>query len=195
MVQALCLIIQMHSELVDVVTLSLSKKINMFKLRYIGDPILRRETKKVENFDSSLSEFIKNMVKTMHKEEGIGLAAPQIGHSEKILVVDISGIEGEEFNVPVSFINPEVKKSWGESLVEEGCLSIPEIREDVSRPYGITLKYQDVIGKEFTEDFDGWMARVLQHEIDHLDGKLFLDYISPIKRKLLQEQDLIPEKY
>lgn len=167
----------------------------MFKLRFIGDPILRRETKKVETFGDSLAMFIENMVETMHNEEGIGLAAPQIGHSKKILVIDISGIEDEEFNQPRTFINPEIKEYWGESVVEEGCLSIPGIREDVTRPAAINVKYQDETGKQFTENFEGWMARVLQHEIDHINGILFLDLLSPLKRKLLQEQKLIPQKY
>lgn len=167
----------------------------MLKLRFIGDPVLRRETQKIDSFDSSLAEFVKNMFKTMKKEEGIGLAAPQVGHSKKILVVDISTIEDEEFNEAQAFVNPEIIESWGESIVEEGCLSIPEIREDVSRPSGIKIKYQDETGKNFVSDFEGWMARVLQHEVDHLNGILFLDHISPLKRKLLQEQALIPEKY
>lgn len=167
----------------------------MFKLRFIGDPILRRETQKVDRFDESLSLFINNMIKTMHKEEGIGLAAPQIGHSKKILVIDVSGFEDEEFNEPMAFINPEIKNSWGESIIEEGCLSIPNVREDVTRPSGVKVHYQDETGEEFTEEFEGWMARVLQHEIDHLNGILFLDLISPLKRKLFEEQNLIPGKY
>ena len=165
----------------------------MLKLRYIGDPILRRETEPVPAFDKSLKNFVNDMIKTMHKEDGIGLAAPQIGHLKKIIVVDISGIEEDE--KPRVFINPEITHSSGESVVEEGCLSIPEVREDVSRPEKIKVKYYNENGDNFEDEFDGWMARVLQHEIDHLNGILFVDLISPIKRQLLISQKMIPEKY
>ena len=165
----------------------------MFKLRYIGDPVLRRETEPVSIFDDSLNQFVENMIAIMHTEEGIGLAAPQIGHSKKILVIDISNIEDEE--TPKTFINPKLIDSWGESVVEEGCLSIPDVREEVVRPEGIKVKYQNAKGEKLENTFEGWMARVLQHEIDHLNGILFVDLISPIKRKLFFEQDLIPEKY
>ena len=165
----------------------------MFKLRYIGDPVLRRETESVSIFDDSLNQFVENMIEIMHTEEGIGLAAPQIGHSKKILVIDISNIEEEE--TPKTFINPKLIDSWGESVVEEGCLSIPDVREEVVRPEGIKVKYQNAKGEKLENTFEGWMARVLQHEIDHLNGILFVDLISPIKRKLFFEQDLIPEKY
>jgi len=165
----------------------------MLKLRYIGDPILRRETEPIQNFDKSLKDFVKSMIKTMHREDGIGLAAPQIGYSKKVLVVDISGINEEE--KPRVFINPEIVAESGESVIEEGCLSIPEVREDVSRPEKIKLKYSDENGENYEDEYDDWMARVLQHEIDHLNGVLFVDLISPLKRKLLISQNMIPEQY
>ena len=165
----------------------------MFKIRFIGDPILRRETEPVSVFDKSLHKFVDNMIETMHVKDGIGLAAPQIGHSKKILVVDISPFEEEA--TPQAFINPTIIDKWGESVVEEGCLSIPDVREEVVRPEGIRLAYQDTEGKKLEHSYDGWMARVLQHEIDHINGVLFVDLISPIKRKLFFEQGLIPEKY
>lgn len=165
----------------------------MLKLRYIGDPVLRRPTEEVTEFDAALDKFVKSMIKTMHKEDGIGLAAPQIGQSRKVIVVDISPIEESE--EPRAFINPEILESEGASVVEEGCLSIPEVREDVERPEKITVQYADEKGKIYNEQFDGWMARVLQHEIDHINGILFVDLISPIKRNLLISQNQIPEKY
>lgn len=165
----------------------------MQRLRYIGDSVLRRETAEVNDFDDSLKKFVKDMIKTMHREEGIGLAAPQIGHSKKVLVVDVSGLE--EGEKPQAFINPVVTESWGESVVEEGCLSIPDVREEVTRPEGVEVKYQDENGQLHQDRFDGWKARVLQHEIDHLNGVLFVDLISPIKRKLLTEKNLLPAKY
>jgi len=165
----------------------------MFKIRYIGDPVLRRETETVSEFDDSLDHFVHNMIETMHEQDGIGLAAPQIGYSRKILVVDISPIEEDE--APHAFINPRIIDQWGESVVEEGCLSIPDVREEVVRPEGIEVEYQNTRGEKKTERYEGWMARVLQHEIDHINGVLFVDLISPIKRKLFFEQGLIPEKY
>ena len=165
----------------------------MFKIRFIGDPVLRRATEMVSVFDDTLDQFIQNMIETMHDNDGIGLAAPQIGHSKKIIVVDISPFEEDES--PKAFINPEIIDSWGESVVEEGCLSIPEVREEVRRPESIKVRYQNTTGENITTEFNSWMARVLQHEIDHINGVLFLDLISPIKRRLFFEQGLIPEKY
>jgi len=165
----------------------------MFKIRFIGDPVLRRETEAVSVFDDSLDQFVNKMIETMHENDGIGLAAPQIGHSKKILVVDISPIE--EDSTAHAFINPRIIEHWGESVVEEGCLSIPEVREEVVRPEGIKVEFQNTQGQKKIKKFDGWMARVLQHEIDHINGVLFVDLISPIKRKLFFEQGLLPEKY
>ena len=110
----------------------------MYKIHYIGDPVLRRKTEKIVIFDKHLQDMVKNMIKTMHREEGIGLAAPQIGQSKKVLVIDISPLE--EDHQPQAFINPEILEKEGESTVEEGCLSIPEVREEVIRPEKIRLK-------------------------------------------------------
>ena len=165
----------------------------MYKLRYIGDPVLRRETESIKAFDNSFKKFVDGMIETMHKADGIGLAAPQIGHSKKVIVVDISPLE--EVEEPRVFVNPEIVESWGESVVEEGCLSIPEVREDVSRPEGIKVRYQDEDGTSTENDFNGWLARVLQHEIDHINGILFVDLLSPIKRQLLVQQNKIPAQY
>ncbi len=165
----------------------------MYKIRYIGDPVLRRETRPIETFDAQLEKTIDNMVVTMHREEGIGLAAPQVGYSIKLCVVDISSIDENEG--PRAFINPLIVESWGEETLEEGCLSIPDVRDDVSRPEGIRLQYTDENGHAHEERFDGWMARVLQHEIDHLNGILFVDYLPPFKRRIWQQKGLLPEKY
>ncbi|MBD3225317.1 MAG: peptide deformylase, partial [Caldithrix sp.] len=129
----------------------------------------------------------------MHTEDGVGLAAPQVGLTQRILVVDISPLEEEE--KPQAYINTEILEYWGQSTEEEGCLSIPGVREDVTRHEGIRLKYNDIDGNEHIETFEGWKARVLQHEIDHLDGILFVDRISPIKRNVLISQKAIPHTY
>ncbi len=165
----------------------------MYKIRLVGDPVLRRETRSIDQFDSALQKMVNNMIKTMHREDGIGLAAPQVGYSLKLCVVDISSIDEDEF--PRAFINPEIIDRWGEETVEEGCLSIPDVRDDVTRPEGIRLLYQDMLGKKHETSYDGWMARVLQHEIDHLNGVLFVDYLPPFKRQALQQKGLLPETY
>jgi peptide deformylase len=153
------------------------------KIRIIGDDILREVATEVDEFDDKLVMLGEEMIQFMHDSDGIGLAAPQIGISKRILVTDISPIE--EDAKPQVFVNPTIIESMGECTLEEGCLSIPEVREDVTRPEEILLKYSTTSGEEKTEKFSGWMARVLQHEIDHLDGVLFVDYLSPIKKKLI----------
>lgn len=165
----------------------------MYKIRYIGDPVLRRENDEVAKFDGNLKSLVHEMIDIMHREDGIGLAAPQIGLNKQILVIDISELEKEEN--PRAFINPKIVDGSGESTVEEGCLSIPGVREEVTRPEKIQLTYQDEEGNLYTEDYYGWLARVLQHEIDHLNGILFVDHISPFKRQMLVQQGAIPELY
>lgn len=158
----------------------------MMRIRIIGDDVLREQTREVTEFDDKLNDLIENMIDTMHEADGIGLAAPQVGLSLRMLVTDISGVEKE--GKPEAFINPYIRESFGEVVLEEGCLSIPGIREEVTRPEEIVLEYQDATGAKKKEQFSGWMARVLQHEIDHLDGVLFVDHLSPIKKKLVANQ-------
>lgn len=162
-------------------------------LKYIGNPILRKKTKEIKVFDDHLKSTIDKMIELMHQEDGIGLAGPQVGISNSILVVDISSIAKNE--QPRAFVNPEIIETEGQSIVEEGCLSIPGVREEITRPEKIKLTFQNERGDKFTEKFDGWMARVLQHEIDHLNGVLFVDHLSPIKRQLLIGQEAIPQTY
>ncbi len=164
-----------------------------YKIRYIGDPILRKVAEPITEFDDNLKKFARDMIDVMHVEDGIGLAAPQIGISKQIIAVDASELVENEY--PRVFINPNILESSGEWVVEEGCLSIPGVREEVTRPEKILLKFQDETGEEFTEEFSGWLSRILQHEIDHLNGVLFVDRISPIRRNLLIAQKVIPEKY
>lgn len=159
---------------------------SILKIRIIGDNVLREVATDVDEFDEKLIRLTEDMVQVMHDSDGIGLAAPQVGISKRILVTDISPIDKEAG--PAVFINPEILESNGECTLEEGCLSIPEVRESVSRPEEILLKYQTVSGEARQETYDGWMARVLQHEIDHLNGILFVDYLSPVKRKLIARQ-------
>ena len=156
------------------------------KIVLYGQPILRLTAKPIAEPSEDLSSLIDDMVETMQDEEGIGLAAPQVGESIALCVINQGLIEDD--SPPKAYLNPVILHSDGTSTMEEGCLSIPDIREDVERPETIRLKYMDMDGVEQEEECDGMLARVLQHEIDHLNGVLFVDRISPIKRKLLSKK-------
>lgn len=160
----------------------------MEKLRVIkyGNPILRMKARKVDKIDNRIRNLVDDMILTMQIDAGIGLAAPQVAESIALLVIDQSLIfeDGE----PSAYINPVIIASEGESVLEEGCLSIPDIREEVKRPEIITLRYQNVDGESREDKFDGLLARVLQHEIDHLNGVLFVDRISALKKQLLKKE-------
>jgi len=153
------------------------------KVRRFGDPILRKSTETVTVFDSELKDFIDTMIDTLYDENGLGLAAPQVGDIRKIVIIDLSF--GEEVENTVALINPEVLSQEGECIMEEGCLSIPGIFEDVSRPEKIRIRYQDLEGTFRELDADGLLARIIQHEMDHLEGILFVDRLSSVKKLLL----------
>jgi peptide deformylase len=159
----------------------------VLKLRYYGDPILRRRAGDVRSFDASLREIADQMLEAMEREEGVGLAAPQVGLDLRLLVALAMREPGDEQAEPVVIVNPEIldrsKDSW---VYEEGCLSIPGIRGDVTRPLTIKLRYLDLEGQERVLEADGMFARILQHEIDHLEGKLFIDYLSAAEKTLLK---------
>ncbi|MDR9363829.1 MAG: peptide deformylase [Balneolaceae bacterium] len=154
-----------------------------------NDPILKKETEPISENSEELQSLIDDMFETMYKASGVGLAAPQIGKSIQLFVMDADAIteemEGEPDIGPVTLINPKIVKKSDETVkMEEGCLSIPDVRDDVSRPESITVKFRDRDLNEQTMDATGWIARVIQHEIDHLQGVLFLDYLSAFKRRL-----------
>ena len=155
------------------------------KILIFPDPKLRKVAKKIDKFDKSLEILSKNMLKTMYEAEGIGLAATQVDIHIRLVVMDLS----EERNEPRVFVNPEytiLDKS--PFTYEEGCLSIPGFNEEISRPSKILLKWQDLQGNFHEEKPDGIFTVCAQHEIDHLDGKLFVDYISPIKRERIRKK-------
>lgn len=158
----------------------------MMKIIKYGNPILRMKAKPITEIDNELRKTIDDMIETMQEGEGIGLAAPQVALSKSFFVIDNSLIE--EGGVPEAIVNPEILSSDGEVVIEEGCLSIPGIREEVKRPEFIRVKYQDVQGNSHEEELDGLKARVFQHEIDHLHGIFFVDRIGAMKRKLLHKQ-------
>lgn len=149
-----------------------------------GDKILRKKVNKAKSVDNEIIELITNMFDTMRNANGIGLAANQVGADRSIFIVDISNLEEHEESKPLVFINPKiVKRSEEQTVFEEGCLSIPDIRGDVERPEAITIKYQDIDFKEQTMDADNLLARVIQHEYDHLMGILFTDLVDDELKK------------
>ena len=152
----------------------------------MGNPVLNKISKPVTTFDKKLEKLSKDMIDTMIIEEGIGLAAPQVGHSIRMIVIDMTLID--ENLEPTAYINPEIIEKEGDFTFEEGCLSVPGIREEVDRFKHIKVKFQDNKGSFHTLEADDLLAVVFQHEIDHLDGILFVQKLSPIKQKLLNEQ-------
>jgi peptide deformylase len=150
----------------------------------LPDPVLRQASKPIERVDTDLQRLADDMLETMYDAPGIGLAAIQIGVPRRMLVIDVSR-EGEE-KQPQVFINPEIVKSSDErSVYEEGCLSIPDYYAEVERPATVSVRYLDRNGKEQTVEADGLLATCLQHEIDHLNGVLFIDHISRLKREMV----------
>lgn len=165
-----------------------------------GHPILRVVGKEIEKDYPGLGELIENMWATMYHSNGVGLAAPQINKGIRLFVIDtiqvVEGFEEEdeeeypnEQPVKQVFINPEVLEKSGEVWsYNEGCLSIPKVRENVKREWKVKLRYQDENFQTHTKEFDGITARVILHEYDHIDGKLFIDHLAPLKRKLLKKK-------
>ncbi len=153
-------------------------------LIYLPDPVLRQVSKPIEQVDSQVQKFADDMLATMYDAPGIGLAAIQVGEPIRLLVVDVS--KDDEENQPLVVINPKVLSySDGRSSYEEGCLSIPGYYAEVERPAEITMQYVDRDGKEQQLNANGLLATCLQHEIDHLDGVLFIDHISRLKREMV----------
>ena len=152
----------------------------------IGHPTLRKIAKPVEKFDQNLEKLVLDMVETMRLNDGIGLAAPQVNVSKRLFVIDKKLIN-EEWEAE-AYINPKIIKADGSNILEEGCLSIPNIRADVDRPFKIEAEYQTLKGEKVREEIDDLLARVFQHEFDHLEGVLFVDKISILKKKLLEPQ-------
>lgn len=160
----------------------------LLQILYHPDERLRKMSKPVEVFDESLQTLIDDMFETMYAAKGVGLAAPQIGINIRLSVVDVSPDHHER----QVFINPEIVSSKGKEKFKEGCLSVPGALEVVERAKQVTVKALDRHGQPFEIECDGLLAECLQHEIDHLNGKLFIDLLSPIKRERARK-DL--EKY
>ena len=150
------------------------------------DQILRRKAKPVRQVDDNLRKLAADMMETMHLDHGIGLAANQVGSLQRIIVVDVSGMEETPEVPPLVMLNPEVLREEGSWIMEEGCLSIPDIREEVERPELIRVRFKDLDSKDHEIEAAGILSRVILHEIDHLNGVLFIDRLGAMKRKLLR---------
>lgn len=152
---------------------------SVLDIRVLGDPVLRQETTPVASVTDDVRRLIDDMFDTMHAARGIGLAAPQVGRLERVAVVDVEG--GKQ---PLVLVNPEIVSASAESAkAEEGCLSIPDVFGDVERPADIVVRALDRDGKPFEMPASDLLARCIQHENDHLHGKLFIDYLSVLKRR------------
>ena len=148
------------------------------------DKRLRTVARPVETFDAALSRLIDDMLETMYDAPGIGLAATQVDVHRRLLVLDVS----EDKSRPLVFINPEILRAEGHQVYQEGCLSVPGIYADVTRAASVRVRAQDRVGDVFELDADGLLAVCIQHEMDHLAGKVFVDYLSPLKREQVRKK-------
>jgi peptide deformylase len=148
------------------------------------DPRLRKKATSVEVIDAEIQALARDMLETMYAERGIGLAATQVNVQKRLIVMDLS----EDKNLPVIMINPEIDAAEGTEEMQEGCLSVPGFYESVTRAETVHYHYLDISGELKSGVADGLLAVCLQHEIDHLNGKLFIDYLSPLKRRMIQKK-------
>lgn len=157
-----------------------------------GDPVLKKKCGDIDQDYPKLQELIDDLFETMHNANGVGLAAPQVGLSIRLFVIDATPYEDEDPQLAgfkKVFINARIiAEEDKKCTLNEGCLSIPDIREDVSRNEKLTIRYLDRDFKEHTETYGGMAARIIQHEYDHIEGKLFTDYLSPLKKRMLQSK-------
>jgi peptide deformylase len=160
---------------------------NILKIYKYGDDVLKLKAKEVENLDGKIAQLVDRMTQTMHQTySAIGLAAPQVGESLRLSVIDLS--MGENNDDQILLINPEILEVEGNETGDEGCLSFPGISLTVNRAARIFLKNFDMNGKEVRQEIDGFLARVIQHEIDHLDGTLIIDRVSSLKRQFVKKE-------
>jgi peptide deformylase len=151
-----------------------------------GDPVLERRSETVTVFDDDLRKLTEDMFESMYAAHGVGLAAPQIGIGRRIAVIDVTFKEDPDAKLVI--INPEIIHTEGKHSQSEGCLSIPDFRENVSRPNKVTVRAQDLQGKVFEKTGEELLARALLHETDHLNGKLYISHISALKRDLMKRK-------
>lgn len=158
----------------------------IMKILKYGAPELRAQSERITDFDGSLQKIVADMFETMYSEPGIGLAAPQVGLNIRLATVDLS--VGEEEGKKMVICNPEIVSAEGSQRSDEGCLSIPGFSEGVTRPQNLVVEAQDLEGKDLRIEAEGLLARCLCHEIDHLNGVLFIDHLSSLKRTLIKNR-------
>jgi peptide deformylase len=151
-----------------------------------GNPILTKKAKEIKNINQKIVDLAQNMVRTMHSIPGLGLAAPQVNVSKRLITIDLS--VGENSQDLIILANPELLSYEGEDILEEGCLSIPDVQEKVKRAARVVVKGIDLESNEKIVEAEGLLARVLCHEIDHINGKLFIEHLSPLKRSLIRKK-------
>jgi len=156
----------------------------ILNILHYPDPRLRQKALPVEKVDNEIKQFVSDMFETMYDAPGIGLAATQANVQKRIIVIDVS----EDKSEPLCFINPVIFESDGEEVMEEGCLSVPGIYEKVKRANHIRVRALDRDGKEFEMEAEGILSTCIQHEMDHLEGKLFVDYLSEMKRQRIRKK-------
>jgi peptide deformylase len=158
----------------------------ILEIKEYPEPVLRKKAEPIDIIDEEIRQLARDMAVTMYAAPGIGLAAPQVGRSIRMIVVDL--MSGEGGGELITVINPEIVRAEGEVVIEEGCLSVPDVREDVTRPGEVTVKGLDLDGKEIIVEADDLFAVCLQHEIDHLNGVLFIDHLGRMKQSLLKKK-------
>lgn len=154
-------------------------------IRIFGDPVLRKKAQTIENIDGSIDRLAREMVQSLSQARGLGLAAPQVGQSKSLCIINLPLLD-EKVKQPLVVINPQIHLREGEVIYEEGCLSFPGIYAEVSRPKKVALTGYDLEGHQLEYEADDILARVFLHETDHLNGVLFIDHLSTIKRQLLK---------
>ena len=162
------------------------------EILHYPEPLLKQKSEPVLEFNGELKQLADDMVETMYAAPGVGLAAPQVGVLQRLIILDCSGSE-EEDDLIVA-VNPEIIAGSGDSLEEEGCLSVPGYYANVKRHAIVTMRYQDVEGNQHEREADGLLAIGMQHELDHLEGTLFVDRLSPLKRSMFRKKYMKMQK-
>ena len=167
-------------------TETIEKDLTIMEIMTYGCPVLKEKAEPVTDITETLVMLARDMVFTMHAAPGIGLAAPQVNQGVRLITIDLS--VGEKREQLIVLLNPEVVEQEGEALMEEGCLSVPEINEKVSRPERVVIQGTTLDGKDVTLEARDLLARVFCHEVDHLEGKLFVEHLSPLKQRLIRQK-------
>ena len=162
-------------------------KQKILPIRIYGDPVLRQKAEPVKNIDGALVSLAGRMIESLAAARGLGLAAPQVGHSLALCIINLPALDPKQTK-PLVLINPKLQTSDGQVVYQEGCLSFPGMYADVSRPQNVTVAGLDQDGNPLELEASEFLARVFLHEMDHLNGVLFIDHLSPIKRQLIRKQ-------